>query len=189
MTIPICESYLLFSLPDGSRHHEQVNPNDTGVDFEIASKPAVWLEVKNWEAPVIPPDKRSTVDLDFANKTNTTSTFWDALVAKFEGTYDFLHARNELPQDVRLGLLLESRMFSELALAPAISILEARIALSPKVRGRPLGVVNASRLSAMAQGTTAIACSVSPYPHCICNAPITNCSALRRIHSRKATQV
>ena len=172
MTIPICESYLQFSLPDGSRHHEQVNPNDTGVDFEIASKPAVWLEVKNWEAPVIPPDKRSTVDLDFANKTNTTSTFWDALVAKFEGTYDCLHARNELPQDVRLGLLLESRMFSELALAPAISILEARIASSPKVRG-----------------TTAIACSVSPYPHCICNAPISNCSALRRIHSRTAQQV
>jgi len=186
MTGPVCESYLRFNLPAGSRHHEEVNPNDTGVDFEIASTPPVWLEVKNWDAPVIPVHKREHVDTDFADKTRATSTFWDAMVAKFEGTYDCLQERGELPTDARLGLLLESKMFSIFALAPALSVLEARVALSRKVGGRPVGIVNVAGVDSIARGVSAVPCAVTPYPKCVCADPVFHCSALRRTHSKPA---
>jgi hypothetical protein len=126
VTVAICESYLSFNLPQGSRHHEDVNPNDIGVDFEIATTTPLWLEVKNWDAPVIPPQHRYRSDEDHRDKTNTTSSFWDAMVARFEGTYDCLDARAELPSSFRLGVLLESHLFSGMASAPLISIMQAK---------------------------------------------------------------
>lgn len=183
MTSLVCESFLRFALPPGSRHHDIVNANDTGVDFEIASKPPVWLEVKNWESPVVPPHQRPIQDESNRNKTDARSTFWNSILAKFEGTHDCLLARQERPEDVRLGLLLESKIFSDVALAPMISIFEARIAASPKLAGCRFGVVDAAGLAKIVPGASATPCPVSAYPDCVCLVPVARCSALRRKHS------
>jgi hypothetical protein len=181
---PVCESYLRFNLPAGSRHHEEVNPDGPGVDFEIASTPPVWLEVKNWDAPVIPPEHRWASNRDYADKTKTTSPFWDDMVSKFEGTHDCLEALGQRPSDVRLGVLLESHLFSGMALAPAISILEARIGASDKVGGCPLGVINTAGLATFVMGAAATPCSVTSSAPNVCAAPVLRCSVVRRLHGK-----
>jgi hypothetical protein len=60
---------------------------------------------------------------------------WAAMVGKFEGTYGCLKALGELPPSFRLGVLLESHLFSGMPSAPVMSIMQERVALSAKVAG------------------------------------------------------
>lgn len=187
MSAPICESFMRFDLPPESRHHEDVNPGGPGVDFEVASAIPLWLEVKNWDAPVIPIEHRSTSDQDFIDKTNPASSFWDAMVAKFEATHDCLESIGQRPPKVSLGVLLESRLFLGVALAPAISILEAGIAASSKLKGSPVGVFNLATFGVFVTGAKARRCPVSSYPQCDCSDPVDRCAAKRRKHVQTAT--
>jgi hypothetical protein len=186
MNAPICESYLRFDLPHGSQHHEDVNPNGPGVDFEIAATPPVWLEVKNWDAPVIPAEQRPKSDRDYLSKTKSASSFWGDIVAKFEGTHDCLQQVHARPRYLVLALLLESRLFSETALAPAISILEALVATSQKVGGSGVAVFNAASLSKFVPSAKATPCDVGLFPQHVCRNPVDRCSVERRKHSGTA---
>lgn len=178
----VCESYLRFTLPEGSRHHEEVNPADTGVDLEIASDPPCWLEVKNWDAPVIPPDQRPIVRIDFANKTNSESNFWSSIQRKFEGTSECLSKRGEHPSFVRLILLLECSLMNSISLAPMNSLLERHLQGSDQLSRFPVVVTRIAGFHQLFGPNSLTSCRVTPYPDCICLSPVDRCSALKRRH-------
>lgn len=185
MSVSLCESYLRFDLPDGSRLHEDVHPNaETGVDIEIASIPAVWLEVKNWDAPVIPESQRAKVHQDVLDKTKTTSSFWDQLVAKFEGTYEFLSERGEVPDDLRLAVLLESTALVGMPMAPALSVLQSRLAKSNRVSTYSVALVNVSTIRRYIPDVNVKSCVVTSFPECNCAVPLHGCMAERRRHKK-----
>lgn len=182
MTCLICESYLRFQLPEGSRRHESINPSDTGVDIEMATEPPVWLEVKNWDSPVIPLELRPKSDDDFLAKTKAVSEFWVQIIRKFEGTYDILDRHGQLPSEFQLTALLQSHLFEAMPLASVLSTLESLVARSIKLRGRSVGVVDVREFTQQFSDCSVTPCDVTPHPECLCGAPVEGCSAKRRHH-------
>lgn len=182
MRVILCESFIVFDLPTGSRHHSDVNPGSTGVDFEIAGNPWLWLEVKNWNAPVIPERMRPIVMADFLDKTKVTSSFWTEIIGKFEGTRSCLEALNQLPKHAEMGLLLEAPRGTMPTFAPMMSALEARLAASRHFKGRIIKVFRAKGLPSVHSGAGASPCQVSFSTNFVCQKPVSRCSVSRQTH-------
>jgi len=178
-----CESYLRFALPDGSRHHEDVNPGNTGVDLEIASTPAIWLEVKNWDSLVIPEWEREKQEKRLPDRTKVNSVFWNQLLRKFEGTYRCLNQLGEVPDIVTLAVLLQSRLITEKSLAPMNSILQSKIASSPALSGKSVIVVDIAQANRSFPEVEVANCSGSGIElQWKCLEPLPSCSVKRRDH-------
>ncbi len=143
----------------------------------------MWLEVKNWNAPVIPPHKRPAVIADYLDKTKTTSSFWDEITGKFEGTRACLKQLNELPPKAELGLLLEAPQGALRTLAPMMSLLEAKLAASSHFKGRVIKVFGTGRMSSVHPNANASHCQVEGSPKHVCVKPVNRCSVSRQAHS------
>lgn len=174
-----CESYIAFSLPDGSRRHEEVN-DGTGVDLEIATSKPIWLEVKNWNAPTIPARHLGAAQDDYIRKMVIDSAFWDAMAAKFAGTHSCLTARNERPSSVVLGFLFEYRGDGRVPGAIQTSILQGRVAKVPAIANESVAVMSLDEIPA-SSNFTATLCDVSGMN---CTDPIEHCSVDRRGHGK-----
>lgn len=176
-----CESFFKFALPEGSRHHEDVNPNsETGVDFEIAGDPVVWTEVKNWESPTIPERYREAKREEFLREI-ANDRFWEGIVGKFEGTHDCLAERGERPPSPVLLLLLECHPYSRGQAAPDTSILERKVARSAKVSDGSPAVLPFVRLSAFVANAQTAPCALRGEPP-VCLERAVHCSYERRLH-------
>lgn len=182
MIVLECESYIAFSLPLGSRRHDTVNPGTTGVDFEIQDWNPIWLEVKNWKAPVIPLYELPKTERNFIDKTHSTSSFWSDICGKVNGTHDCLSKRGEVDMPPIFALLLEPPSSFSPTLAPFVSILEKALAHESQVLIKGVFVVRAHDLNRICPNASAEFCQFKAVALHICVNPITGCSARKRAH-------
>lgn len=175
-----CESFHKFTLPEGSRHHEDVNPNsNTAVDFEVAGNPPVWMEVKNWEAPVIPASIREQQRVEFEAQIRS-KTFWTAMAAKFLGTHHCLQIRCERPESPVALLLLECLRFPRGHATILTSILQREVSAHAELADCVAVVLPFDKLSSRVAGASAVPCALSS--ELSCRAPVPHCSVDRRRH-------
>lgn len=125
----VCESFLRFDLPSGSRHHETVNATSTGVDLEVALDSVLLLVVKNWGAPVIPSHELQRQRASFVAKS-TAPTFYRSIIRKFEGTLQSLANIGELPDLAVCGLLMEAEGITPADLGVFTALLQTEAANS-----------------------------------------------------------
>lgn len=182
MKVLECESFIAFSLPLGSRRHDTVNPGTTGVDFEINDWNPIWLEVKNWNAPVIPLYELPRVERNFIDKTLSTSSFWSDICGKVNGTHDCLSKRGETDKPPIFALLLEPPSNFSPTLAPFVSILERALARQTQVQIKGVFVVKAHDLNRICPDAAAEFCHFRALVPNACVNPINGCSARKRAH-------
>lgn len=175
-----CESFHRFTLPHGSRHHEDVNPNSaTGVDFEVAGDPPIWMEVKNWEAPVIPADVREKQREQFEAQMKS-DTFWAAMAAKVLGTHQCLEGRGERPIAPTALLLLECLRFPRGQETILASILQRKVSAHPEIGDCVAAVLPFDALSSRIAGGSAVPCALAA--DLSCTNSIDHCSRQRQLH-------
>lgn len=175
-----CESFHKFTLPEGSRHHEDVNPNSaTGVDFEVAGDPPVWMEVKNWEAPVIPASLREQQRRLFETQIES-DTFWAAMAGKFLGTHRCLADLGGRPVAPVALLLLECQRFPRGQETILASILQREVSAHVELADCVAVVLPFDKLSSRVAGASAVPCALSS--ELSCRAPVPHCSVDRRRH-------
>lgn len=92
----ICESFMVFTLPQGSRHLGALHKSDTGVDFEVGPDRRLWLEVKNFSPPTAPSEFYQKLDESFFAKSENPQ-YYKKLAKKALGTHLFLVSRGERP--------------------------------------------------------------------------------------------
>lgn len=175
-----CESFHRFDLPDGSRHHEDVNPNSaTGVDFEVAGNPVVWMEVKNWEAPVIPVAVREKQRDQFEAQINSDK-FWTSMAAKFHGTHLCLEDRGERPHAPVALLLLECQRFPRGTETILASILQREVSAHAEIADCVAAVLPFDQLPSRVVGAAATPCVLAV--DLSCTDTIDHCSRERQLH-------
>jgi hypothetical protein len=175
-----CESFHKFTLPEGSRYHEDVNPNhQTGVDFEIAGKPRVWMEVKSWEAPTIPEAYREEQRDKFASEMER-GQFWSSIAAKFRGTHDCLVARNERPEGPTCLLLLECQRFPRGQETILASVLQREAARHHELYDCTAAVLPFDKLPSFVDGASTSPCVLAA--NLDCDSQVDHCSRERQLH-------
>lgn len=178
----ICESFIRFTLPNGSKHYEEIDATETGIDFLIPGDPEVWVEVKNYESPTIPADLQEAKRSE-AQSNIDREEFWNAILRKFERA----HHRLGGPQGGKrvFYLILESSVLIPRAIA--FSGLERRIRRHSQLNYATVAVSRLRDFNDYVAGSTGEHCRVMPTAKTfVCLRTVSRCSVECRDHGSRA---
>lgn len=170
----ICESFMVFTLPQGSRHLGALHESGTGVDFEVGPDRRLWLEVKNFSPPSVPSEFHHKLDESLFAKSEDPQ-YYDLLARKALGTHHFLMSRNERPPS-------PSYIFCYCSSPGKPSIIDGAILRSAMANYPELNDVLGDAMAYGAKGApNPDLCILDSELHCMTSAT-NNCSRLKQIH-------